>query len=195
MITDPHIAAKVHQLLRESSELINSAAMLVKEHCPEDEFESFRDGISKILAETLIEVLNPLYFLHPDLAPLGLRIPKNRIQPPPDAPKVIATRDLTYSLNADPDSALPMQVRVFSPRPARMRPEDTTPATDSVCTVEFHGLPYSRFDCLKIHGIDSIQSLSLALNIDRFLRNVERNHALTFRWAEDGSAYFDESAD
>jgi hypothetical protein len=43
---------------------------MVQENCPPDEFLKYRRAVAGIMAE-LLEVLNPLYSIHPALKPPG----------------------------------------------------------------------------------------------------------------------------
>ncbi|QWF19131.1 hypothetical protein [Lysobacter capsici] len=75
MITDKRVAQEVSEKLLKASFLMNQSMLLVQEKCSEGELHVLREGLSKAMAELLLEVLNPLYQEHPDLAPEGLRVP------------------------------------------------------------------------------------------------------------------------
>jgi hypothetical protein len=57
----------------------------------------------------------------------------------------------------------------------------------AVCKIEFNGLPESLVE--EVFGVDSIQALSLATNIDSYLKGLQKKYDLY--WI-DGEPYFEE---
>lgn len=186
MITDGDIAKQVSESAAAVYRLINDALIAAKEHCPEHEFRRLRDGMGRVLGELLLEVLNPLYRDHPDLAPEGLEVRTSMQEPPLDAPRVIARRQLTYSLGHAPGSRIDMEIRVLSPsRTSRAVADDHD---GHMCRVEYVGFPFGP-DWLD--GMDSLHALQIATNIDHLLRGFENKKQVRFYWP-DGSRYFSE---
>lgn len=186
MITDRYVAKQVSEGVIAISRMIDDTLIAAKEHCPEEDFRRLRDGMARVLGELLLEVLNPLYRDHPDLAPEGLYIPTSMKEPPPDAPKVIARRQLMYSLDHAPGSRSDVEIRVFSPsRTSRAVADDHD---GHMCRVEYVGFPFGP-DWLD--GMDSLHALQIATNIDHFLRGFENKKQVRFYWP-DGSRYFSE---
>lgn len=101
--------------------------------------------------------------------------------------KSIATRELLYSHKGD-SIRKKFVVRISAPYPIE---EGTVnfkyhPGA-SVCEVEFDGLPEEFLE--KTYGVDSIQALSLATNIDPYLKGLEKKYDLY--WLS-GDPYFAE---
>jgi hypothetical protein len=51
---------------------IDASIARVQENCDSTDFESYRMAAGRIMADMLIEVMNPLYRAHPDLKPREL---------------------------------------------------------------------------------------------------------------------------
>jgi hypothetical protein len=51
---------------------LNDSIITVQEKCPSEEFKAYRLAVAKIMAEMLLEVMNPLYAQHPSLKPSEL---------------------------------------------------------------------------------------------------------------------------
>lgn len=73
MVGNKHIAKQISDLMLEYGAKLDNSIVLVMENCPEAEFERYRLATAKVLAEMLLEIMNPLYAEHPDLKPAGLR--------------------------------------------------------------------------------------------------------------------------
>lgn len=100
--------------------------------------------------------------------------------------KFIATRELLYSDKSDSDRRK-FVVRVSSPYPIA---EGTVnfefhPGA-SVCEIEIDGLPEKFVE--KVYGIDSVHALSLAINIDPYLKGLKKRYDLY--WLS-GEPYFE----
>jgi hypothetical protein len=72
MIKDKLIAEGVSKLMLEFGGRLDGSIAAVREGCSDEEFRAYRLAVGKILAEMLLEVMNPLYLEHPDLKPAGL---------------------------------------------------------------------------------------------------------------------------
>lgn len=72
MIQDTIVARRISDLMIEFSGRLDKSILMVKEHCPSEEFETYRRAVGHILGEMLLEVMNPLYAEHPSLKPRGL---------------------------------------------------------------------------------------------------------------------------
>jgi hypothetical protein len=69
MIKDPLIAQQVSDLMIEFQGRLNDSIIAVQEQCSLEEFKVYRLAAAKIMAEMLLEVMNPLYAQHPSLKP------------------------------------------------------------------------------------------------------------------------------
>lgn len=71
MINDKLVAERLIQVLLKCGAEINESIRDVQNHCSEEEFIAYREGMSKVMAEILFEGLNPIFKQHPDLKPEG----------------------------------------------------------------------------------------------------------------------------
>jgi hypothetical protein len=55
----------------EFSVRIDRSILTVQENCSPEEFKVYRLAAAKVLGEMLLEVMNPLYAVHPYLKPEG----------------------------------------------------------------------------------------------------------------------------
>lgn len=104
--------------------------------------------------------------------------------------KTIAERELLYSLKGE-STRKKLTVRVRAPYLIDESMVDFTfdPGTAG-CTIEFDGLPEELTE--QVYGADSVQALSLATDIDPYLKGLGKKY--DFYWA-DGSPYFDDPVD
>ena len=73
MIKNKNAAREISALmLRVQSELDESIRM-VRETCDEEDFQVYREAVSKVMVEILREVLNPIYSAHPSIKPEKMR--------------------------------------------------------------------------------------------------------------------------
>ena len=72
MIHDKKVAEQINAVMLKAQVEINNSIFLVKDNCSPEEFEAYRRGCAKVLGYILLDVLNPIYALHPDLKPKGL---------------------------------------------------------------------------------------------------------------------------
>jgi len=50
-----------------SSSVLQELIPLLKKHCNPDEYEQFAKAIASVIAETSLEILNPIFQKYPDL--------------------------------------------------------------------------------------------------------------------------------
>lgn len=72
MITDPLIAKRISDLMLEIGDRLNESIAEIETACPPDEFAVYRRAAGAVMAEILLQILNPLYRDHPSLTPPGL---------------------------------------------------------------------------------------------------------------------------
>lgn len=101
--------------------------------------------------------------------------------------KYIATREMMYSQKGSTNLRR-LAVRISAPYPIEEGAVNFEfhPGA-SVCEIEFDGLPEILVE--KVYGVDSIHALSLATDIDPYLKKVEKKYDLY--WSS-GEPYFDE---
>lgn len=75
MISEKKIASIVSERILEASRSLDEAVAVVHAHCPPAESSAFRLAMGHILADLLLNVLNPLYREHPDIRPKELDVP------------------------------------------------------------------------------------------------------------------------
>lgn len=78
MIREKVVAEKISSLVLQCGRELDESVALVKESCSDEEFSTYRKAIGKIMGELLIEVMNPLYKLHPEIKPPDLYIPEDK---------------------------------------------------------------------------------------------------------------------
>jgi hypothetical protein len=99
----------------------------------------------------------------------------------------IAERKLLFALKGQ-EERRPLIVRVSAPVVVAEGTVDFQVADGTaVCTVEFQGLGE---DSIREYGADSIQALSLAVNIDRYLSRLKKKYDFYF---PDGEPYFEDA--
>jgi len=69
MINDPVIANKVSELMIETLARLDRSTAMVMKACPQEEFKGYRRAVGAVMAEIALEILNPLYSIHPLLKP------------------------------------------------------------------------------------------------------------------------------
>lgn len=69
MIQNLDVAARVSQLMLDCSAELNSSISLVRDECGPEEFGKYRLAVGKVMGEILLEILNPLFEVHPELKP------------------------------------------------------------------------------------------------------------------------------
>ena len=73
MISDRSTAEKVEKIMRDVGAQINASIQVVMEGDSASEFQNYRLAAGKVMAEIFLEVLTPIYSVHPDLTPPELR--------------------------------------------------------------------------------------------------------------------------
>lgn len=68
-IGNRELAAKLCALVQDQSDQLNESAADVRDACPAEEFEAYRDAVGVLMGTMLTEVLEPLWNQHTDLAP------------------------------------------------------------------------------------------------------------------------------
>jgi hypothetical protein len=71
LIEDSKIAKQVAEVMQDCTARLNESVALVRDTCGADELIPYRRAVGKVMAEILLEVLNPLYGKHPSLKPPG----------------------------------------------------------------------------------------------------------------------------
>lgn len=105
-----------------------------------------------------------------------------------DQMQLIARRKLLFTSR---DNATPRACAV-----GVTAPRDVVPGPDregdplSVCEIVFEGLDVAP---IAVHGADSLQAVSMAADVDGYLRGLEREQGFEFFW-DDGSPYFEPGA-
>jgi hypothetical protein len=101
--------------------------------------------------------------------------------------KIVAERELLYSLKGEP-TRRKFVVRISMPCQIEENAVNfpVHPGA-AVCEIEFDGLPEDFTE--EVYGADSIQALSLATDVDPYLRSLEKKYDLY--WST-GEPYFEE---
>lgn len=100
----------------------------------------------------------------------------------------IATRKLLYSL--DGESAR-RELTVCITAPTTLDPRSVSFEFDegaASCSIIFDGFPEKD---IVVHGMDAIQALTFAVDIDPYLRGFSRKHKCSFYFVT-GDPYFDD---
>jgi hypothetical protein len=72
MIKNEHVAKQVSDLMVEFSQRINDSILLVQDNCSEEEFLAYRRTAGQVLGKIYLDIMTPLYQVHPSLKPEGL---------------------------------------------------------------------------------------------------------------------------
>ena len=72
MISSPEVAEKVNALMLEIGAKLNASIADVESSCPEEEFANYRRVVGKIMGAMLLDIMNPIYAVHPELKPSQL---------------------------------------------------------------------------------------------------------------------------
>jgi len=71
MISDATIAKSISDLMLEIGGRLNDSVAEIRAKCSYEEFAIYRKAVGVIMAEILLQILNPLYSRHPSLRPPG----------------------------------------------------------------------------------------------------------------------------
>jgi hypothetical protein len=69
MILRKDIAKQVSQLMLEYAARLDASVALVQSECSPDELAVYRLAVGTVMGDMLLEIMNPLYKMHPDLKP------------------------------------------------------------------------------------------------------------------------------
>lgn len=72
MIESAEVAEQINSLMLEYGRKLDASVHLVKERCSEDELNTYRRAVGKVMGSMLLDIMNPLYAKHPDLEPTQL---------------------------------------------------------------------------------------------------------------------------
>ena len=67
MISSREVAENVNALMLEMGAKLNASIADVKSSCPEEEFANYRRVVGKIMGAMLLDIMNPIYAVHPEL--------------------------------------------------------------------------------------------------------------------------------
>ena len=69
MIQKKDIAKEISDLMVETHANFVESVMLVKKNCSNEEFETYRKKIGRIMGIIFTDIMNPIYKIHPELNP------------------------------------------------------------------------------------------------------------------------------
>lgn len=69
MIEDKEAAKSISDLMLEFGARLDASLIAMQSKLPEKEFHWYRDAVSRIMGPMLLEVMNPIYRLHPSIKP------------------------------------------------------------------------------------------------------------------------------
>ena len=69
MIRNTTVAEMVSKLMIETIARLNESVSLVESRCPPEELSNYRRAVGALMGEIVIEIMNPLYSMHPALKP------------------------------------------------------------------------------------------------------------------------------
>lgn len=72
MISDEIVAKEISQLMLAYAQTLDKTVEQVEAKCSAAEFEVYRAAVGKIMGYMLLDIMNPLYELHPNLKPKEL---------------------------------------------------------------------------------------------------------------------------
>jgi len=72
MIKSQDLAADINALMLEIGAKLDASVAVVQENASKEEFARYRDAVGKIMGDILLDVMNPLYELHPEIRPKEL---------------------------------------------------------------------------------------------------------------------------
>ena len=71
LIESKFIAKQISELMQDCTDRLDGSVALVRDKCSAEELHIYRRAVGRVMAEILLEVLNPLYAKHPALKPPG----------------------------------------------------------------------------------------------------------------------------
>lgn len=72
MISNPDVAKPVSDLMIDICRKIEDSIRLVHQECSAEESKVYRLAAARIIAEVYLDVMTPLYRVHPSLRPEGM---------------------------------------------------------------------------------------------------------------------------
>ena len=69
---DLEVAQYISDLMIEFGGRLDSSIQVVGAQVPQEELQAYKRAVGKVLGEMLLEIMNPLYRVHPSLKPHGL---------------------------------------------------------------------------------------------------------------------------
>lgn len=69
MVENGEVAKHISNLMLDFSAQLDTSVALVRERCSQVELEAYRLAVGRIMGDMLLEVMNPLYKIHPNLRP------------------------------------------------------------------------------------------------------------------------------
>jgi hypothetical protein len=69
LFEDKAVSCEVNDLMIEIGRKLDDSLAMVRERCSVDEFCRYREFVGRVMGELLLDVMNPIYSLHPDLKP------------------------------------------------------------------------------------------------------------------------------
>jgi hypothetical protein len=73
MITNPEAARQVSALMLHVGAQLNQSVAVVQNLCDRTEFERYRSAVGDVMGVMLLDIMNPLYAMHPELKPPELK--------------------------------------------------------------------------------------------------------------------------
>ncbi len=73
---DRELARRISDLMLQQYGALHESVGWVREACTADELQQYKRAVGTVLTDMLIELMWPIYRLHPDLTPDGLRVPR-----------------------------------------------------------------------------------------------------------------------
>lgn len=72
MIKNEAVARQISELMLDIGGRLDQSVADVQESCSPDEFRVYRRAVGAVMAEILLEIMDPLYAEHPSIKPPGL---------------------------------------------------------------------------------------------------------------------------
>lgn len=67
------IAKEVNTLMLEFSGRLNDSIRLVQQNCSKDEFENYREEVSKLMTIMYLDIMKPIHQRYPEFEPDALK--------------------------------------------------------------------------------------------------------------------------
>jgi len=72
MIEDESLARQVSDLMLEYGAKLDASVTAMQSQLPEEEFVKYRRAIGRVMGSMLLDVMNPVYEMHPQMRPAQL---------------------------------------------------------------------------------------------------------------------------